>query len=105
MQLTKSAWRICEKYKWIKLKRKYDYFYTKFVKIITIQILKLKKGIEKMKTIKVEIKNVYGTESIYPICENAKSFAMLTNTKTFNRAIISIIKQIGIQVEIKQTEI
>ena len=58
-----------------------------------------------MKTIKVEIKNVYGTERIYPICENAKRFAMLTNTKTFNRAIISIIKQIGIQVEIKQTEI
>jgi hypothetical protein len=53
----------------------------------------------------VEIKNVYGTERIYPICENAKRFAMLTNTKTFNRAIISIIKQIGIQVEIKQTEI
>ena len=58
-----------------------------------------------MKTIKVEIKNVYGTERIYPICENAKRFAMLTNTKTFNRAIIAIIKQIGIVVEIKQTEI
>jgi hypothetical protein len=58
-----------------------------------------------MKTIKVEIKNVYGTERIYPICENAKSFAMLTNTKTFNRAIIAIIKKIGIVVEIKQTEI
>jgi hypothetical protein len=27
---------------------------------------------------------------------------MLTNTKTFNRAIIAIIKQIGIVVEIKQ---
>ena len=58
-----------------------------------------------MKTIKVEIKNVYGTERIYPLCDNAKRFARLTNTKTFNRAIISIIKQIGIQVEIKQTEI
>jgi hypothetical protein len=52
-----------------------------------------------MKTIKVEIKNVYGTERIYPICENAKRFAMLTNTKTFNRAIIAIIKQIGKQTE------
>jgi hypothetical protein len=30
---------------------------------------------------------------------------MLTNTKTFNRATIAIIKQIGVQVEIKQTEI
>jgi hypothetical protein len=61
------------------------------------QIVKLynKKENKQMKTIKVEIKNVYGTERIYPICENAKRFAMLTNTKTFNRAIIAIIKQIG----------
>ena len=58
-----------------------------------------------MKTIQVEIKNVYGTERIYPLCDNAKRFARLTNTKTFNREIISIIKQIGIQVEIKQTQL
>ena len=58
-----------------------------------------------MKTIQVEVKNVYGTERIYPLCDNAKRFAQLTNTKTFNREIISIIKQIGIQVEIKQTQL
>ena len=51
-----------------------------------------------MKTIQVEVKNVYGTERIYPLCDNTKRFARLTNTKTFNREIMSIIKQIGIQV-------
>jgi hypothetical protein len=40
-----------------------------------------------MKTIQVEVKNVYGTERIYPLCDNAKRFARLTNTKTFNREI------------------
>jgi hypothetical protein len=58
-----------------------------------------------MKTITVEIKNVYGTERIYPICENAKRFAMLTSTKTFNRNIIEIIKSLGCKVEIKKVNI
>jgi len=52
------------------------------------------------KTIKVEIKHVYGVERFYPVCENAKRFALLTNSKTFNRDILSIIKNIGIDVEL-----
>jgi len=58
-----------------------------------------------MKTIIVEIKNVYGVERIYPVCENAKRFAMLTNSKTFNRNMIEVIKQIGCKVEIKKVNI
>jgi hypothetical protein len=53
------------------------------------------------KTIKVKLKTVYGVDRFYPVCENAKRFALLTNTKTFNLNIISIIKQIGINVELE----
>tara|TARA_R110000764_G_scaffold16542_1_gene46212 strand:+ start:29 stop:262 length:234 start_codon:yes stop_codon:yes gene_type:complete len=55
----------------------------------------------KMK-IKVKIKNVYGTERIYPLCNNAILFSTLTNTKTFDRNIISIIKKLGFEIENKQ---
>ena len=53
-------------------------------------------------TITIEKKSVYGVERFYPVCENAKRFAMLTNSKTFNRDILSIIKSIGINVELKK---
>jgi hypothetical protein len=53
-------------------------------------------------TIIIEKKSVYGVERFYPVCENAKRFAMLTNSKTFNRDILSIIKSIGINVELKK---
>jgi len=53
------------------------------------------------KTIKVKLKTVYGVERFYPICENAKRFALLTNSKTFNRNILSIIKNIGINIELE----
>jgi len=52
-----------------------------------------------MKTIKVEVKNVYGVERIYPICEYAKKFSMLTNTKTLDKDNIRIIKQLGFEIE------
>jgi len=53
-------------------------------------------------TIIIEKKSVYGVERFYPVCENAKRFAMLTNSKTFNRDILAIIKSIGINVELKK---
>jgi len=53
-------------------------------------------------TIIIEKKSVYGVERFYPVCENAKRFAMLTNSKTFNRDILSIIKSIGINVKLKK---
>jgi len=52
-----------------------------------------------MKTIKVEVKNVYGVERIYPVCEDAKKFSMLTNNKTLDKDDIRIIKQLGFEIE------
>jgi hypothetical protein len=48
------------------------------------------------------ITNVYGVDRFYPVCENAKRFALLTNTKTFNLDILAIIKSIGINIELKR---
>ena len=43
----------------------------------------------------VEKKSVYGQELVYPICENAKRFALLTGQKTLSSTSIIIIKRLG----------
>jgi hypothetical protein len=43
----------------------------------------------------VEKKNVFGQELIYPVCENAKRFALLTGQKTLSSTSIIIIKRLG----------
>ena len=53
-----------------------------------------------MKVIKVEIKNVFGTEKIYPLCEDAKLFASMKSQATLTRADIAIIKNLGYSVEV-----
>ena len=52
-----------------------------------------------MKTIKVQLRNVYGNELIYPMCENAQRFTRLTQTKTLHRDDIPTIKALGVTVE------
>ena len=43
----------------------------------------------------VEKKNVFGQELVYPVCENAKRFALLTGQKTLSSTLIIIIKRLG----------
>jgi len=50
--------------------------------------------------INVEIKNVYGKELIYPSCEVAKTFCSLTNKKTLDKRDISLIKQLGYDINL-----
>ena len=52
-------------------------------------------------TIKVEIKQVYGVERIYPACDIAKKLNLLTSSKTFSRRDIDVLKSLGYFVEIK----
>ena len=47
------------------------------------------------KILTVEIKNVYGEERIYPICEGAKTFARLCKTTTLTSHAIHTIKELG----------
>jgi hypothetical protein len=51
--------------------------------------------------ITVRIKTVYGTETIYPVCENAKRFTEIAGTKTITRRTVDIIRAMGIPVVIE----
>jgi predicted aconitase len=48
--------------------------------------------------ITVKVKNVYGAEKIYPICEQAQIFAAMTGCKTLTDVTISYIKKLGYKV-------
>jgi hypothetical protein len=52
--------------------------------------------------IQVEIKNVYGVRSVYPVSDTAKLLARLAGTKTFTPSAIETIKQLGYTVSVVQ---
>ncbi len=43
----------------------------------------------------IEIKNVYGNELIYPVCDKAIKLCLLTGQKTFRKGSIRILKELG----------
>ena len=43
----------------------------------------------------VEVKNVYGVQTVYPVCDQAKFFAALAGTKTLTSQTIKLIRQAG----------
>jgi len=49
-------------------------------------------------TIHVEKKNIYGNELLYPVCQRAKIFAVLTGQKTLSDGAIYHIKRLGFSV-------
>ena len=53
----------------------------------------------------VEIKNVYGVERIYAVCNNAKLITKLKQNKTLNKEDISILRELGYKIETKQPTI
>ena len=48
-----------------------------------------------MMDIFVEVKNVYGVQTVYPVCDQAKFFAALAGTKTLTSQAIQLIRQAG----------
>lgn len=46
-------------------------------------------------TVLVEIKNVYGNETIYPKNDVARKFAEIAGTKTLTRDVVNMIKDLG----------
>ena len=48
-----------------------------------------------MMDIFVEVKNVYGVQTVYPVCDQAKFFAALAGTKTLTSQAIKLIRQAG----------
>jgi hypothetical protein len=51
--------------------------------------------------IQIEVKEVYGNKTVYPVCETAKAFAALARTKTLTFDAIKIIKGMGYEIEQK----
>lgn len=51
--------------------------------------------------IKLKKKSVYGNDLLYPVCETAKQFAKLLETKTITQYALICISQLGYKIEIE----
>lgn len=58
-----------------------------------------------MKTITVQLKNVYGEQKIYPACKESLFFANLAGTKTLTQDKINLIKEMGYTISVQQNPI
>ena len=52
-------------------------------------------------TITVRIKDVYGTQKAYPVCDKAKLFAKLAGTATLTHDTRQIILALGYNIEVQ----
>lgn len=50
-------------------------------------------------TIQICIKNVYGNDTIYPVCQTAKGLAALAGTKTLTETSLRIIRGMGFRIQ------
>ena len=55
--------------------------------------------------ITVKIRNVYGNERIYPVCEKAQLFARMVGAQTLTREVLAKIKELGYSVEVQAQEL
>jgi hypothetical protein len=52
--------------------------------------------------IEVEVKNIYGKETFYPLCHKAILLARLTGCKTLTIDALKTIKSLGYEVAVQQ---
>jgi len=50
--------------------------------------------------IEVRVKDVYGNQMIYPVCDAAKVFAAIAGTKTLTQQTLLLIKKLGYDINI-----
>lgn len=62
-------------------------------------------NINDTRTITVEIRDVYGRQTVYPACPTADKFSSLAGTKTLSPRDLKTIQSLGYTVEIKQREL
>jgi hypothetical protein len=55
--------------------------------------------------IRVVVKNVYGTDKVYPYCMKARHFADIAGTKTMTRDTLRLVQLLGYQVRVQPTVI
>ena len=51
------------------------------------------------------MKNVYGTDKVYPHCEKARHFADIAGTTTLTRDTLRLVVLLGYQVRVQPTTI
>lgn len=56
-------------------------------------------------TITVKIADQYGNKVIKPVCDKAKTFAAIANTKTLTKETILLIKSLGYEVSLQADSI
>jgi hypothetical protein len=54
-----------------------------------------------MQSIIVRITSVYGQRTVYPVCDIAKTFAIIAGTKTLKPDTISSIKKLGYEINVQ----
>jgi hypothetical protein len=52
--------------------------------------------------ITVRIRQVYGNETIYAVCDAAKTFASMVGQKTLTQRDLTFIRKLGYAVEVEQ---
>jgi hypothetical protein len=55
--------------------------------------------------ITIHIKNVYGEDKAYPVCEKAKLFTDIAGTKTLRPADLNYIQALGYKITVKQQQV
>jgi len=56
-------------------------------------------------TITIHIKNVYGEDKAYPVCEKAKLFTDIAGTKTLRPCDLNYIQALGYKITVKQQQV
>lgn len=54
--------------------------------------------------ITVEVRSVYGVDTIYPVCEKAKLFAAIAGTKTLTIPVVQRILDLGYEVKYRHPD-
>jgi hypothetical protein len=49
--------------------------------------------------IQIEVRDVYGVQTVYPVCEAAKRFASIAGTKTLTHRALCDIEALGFDIE------
>ena len=47
----------------------------------------------------VEAKNVYGNILVYPVCDKAKLFCKIANTRTLTKDMLDLVQMLGYKIE------
>ena len=48
--------------------------------------------------ITVQVRDVYGTEKVYPICDDAKRFAAIAGTTTLTKRVLRCVETLGYRI-------